>query len=474
MLTSWTPRQPKEEWKALPVVGKVSPLHDYPCLNLLIPVFSRRATDTLGTMLTENGMLLALSTDVGEYFGFICMTKLNALDLQKTRLRRKNPNERSDLIEYYAFDPSVLTNATIFRIPEQPNTYFVTDVFKERVEQSKLNGFHFIPVWPLPETSNWMIEDRDRRRARGKVKIVGEAVILRFLLEANQPNEVERHRAANLEAMVRKTLVTCLEEPYLGSIESTEFDGGEFRIFCSCPSCEELEVRLRPWLIDAEWPNGILCVKRYGNLYSGRAKEASVEYRKPIRPVEQKSWSKAKVESTLQRQTKKPAKKASNHSESDLPHEMPEQIQDSARQAHSMLELAKNADPQTVVSAIDQFVYNWQRGMRPPIPCEAEDLPYTLGSLWGEQLTREFGWQWRMITFHDHGDTKAPGLVSPDRSLVIYPIHFILGCMQDSTVDATILLSFNMLSKGPSSTDTSEQKYANLMEQVFRIVPRIA
>ena len=59
------------------------------------------------------------------------------------------------------------------------------------------------------------------------------------------------------------------------------------------------------------------------------------------------------------------------------------------------------------------------------------------------------------------------------RYATIYPIHFILGCMQDSAVDTPILLSFNML-KHLKPDSPTEPKYANFLEQVFRIVPRVA
>ena len=126
-----------------------------------------------------------------------------------------------------------------------------------------------------------------------------------------------------------------------------------------------------------------------------------------------------------------------------------------------------------IVAAVDQFVYDWQCGKRPPISWEVDDIPYYLGSLWGEQLVRQFGWEWKLITSHEHGDSKAPGVVSPDRSLAIYPIHFIIGCLNDPSVDATILLSFNMLQESQTN-DSKQGAYDNLMAQVFRIVPRIA
>ena len=71
--------------------------------------------------------------------------------------------------------------------------------------------------------------------------------------------------------------------------------------------------------------------------------------------------------------------------------------------------------------------------------------PTPSGCLWGDQLVARFGWHWAMATFHDHGDTQAPAVISPDHKLAVYPIHFILGCLQDPSVDVTILLSWNLL-----------------------------
>lgn len=161
------------------------------------------------------------------------------------------------------------------------------------------------------------------------------------------------------------------------------------------------------------------------------------------------------------------------HSEGEMGQDLLGQIGDSAKEALTVLGVDAGADPQIIVGAVDQFVYDWQCGRRPSISWEVDDIPYYLGSLWGEQLVRRFGWEWKAITFHEHGNSKAPGVVSPDRSFAIYPIHFIIGCLKDTSVDATILLSFNMLQEGKLA-DAQPDSYGNVMEQVFRIVPRIA
>jgi hypothetical protein len=144
----------------------------------------------------------------------------------------------------------------------------------------------------------------------------------------------------------------------------------------------------------------------------------------------------------------------------------------SNQQGLQVLGLDDTADPQTVIDAIDSFVDAWQQGKRPPTEeIDPEDAPYALGSLWGQQLVRQFGWQWAMITFHDHRNSKAPGVLSPDRSLAVYPIHFLVGCLQDPGVDCTVALSFNILAAGKVGK-LKPKEYANLMEGVHRIVPR--
>src|SRR5262249_32117272 len=147
-------------------------------------------------------------------------------------------------------------------------------------------------------------------------------------------------------------------------------------------------------------------------------------------------------------------------------------LEGSNRQGLSVLRLTEAADPKTVVDAIDAFVYAWQKGKRPaPKVLDPEDAPYALGGLWGHQLVRRFAWEWAMVTFHEHNDSVAPGVLSPDRALAVYPIHFLMGAMKNPGVDATIALSFNILEAGKASS-AKPRRYFNLMEGVRRIVPR--
>lgn len=159
-------------------------------------------------------------------------------------------------------------------------------------------------------------------------------------------------------------------------------------------------------------------------------------------------------------------------SEEPVPGDTAKLLQGAGRDALRVLKLDQSAEPHLVVDVIDAFVDAWQEEMRPPKDeLDPDDAPYAMGSLWGEQLVRQFKWDWAMVTFHDHGNSKAPGVLSPDRALAIYPIHFLLGCFRDRRVDCTVALSFNLLVSGEVN-QMPPRGYFNLMEGVRRIVPK--
>ena len=163
---------------------------------------------------------------------------------------------------------------------------------------------------------------------------------------------------------------------------------------------------------------------------------------------------------------------STTHSETLLTEETSQGLRASSAEGAALIGVGVDAAPDAIVDAIDSFVFAWQGGDRPPKRSfDPEDVPFSLGSLWGEQLVRSFGWEWRMITFHSHGDTNAPGVLSPDRALAVYPIHFLIGCLRDPDVDATIMLSYNML-KANKIGEVPAGEYMNLMDGVHRIVPR--
>ena len=123
-----------------------------------------------------------------------------------------------------------------------------------------------------------------------------------------------------------------------------------------------------------------------------------------------------------------------------------------------------------IVKAVDQCVYDLQQGQGPKFGA-ADEPDLVLGSLWGQQLVREFSWQWAAVTFHEHDDAKAVGVFSPDRALAIYPFHFIYGCLENGA-EVTIMLAFNLLVDGSKVPPLAPGTYENVMDNVHYIVPR--
>jgi hypothetical protein len=161
-----------------------------------------------------------------------------------------------------------------------------------------------------------------------------------------------------------------------------------------------------------------------------------------------------------------------NVSEQAVPAGTAAALPGASRDGLGILRLDAAADPRTVVYAIDAFVDAWQEGKRPPRGTIApEDAPYALGSLWGDQLVRQFNWQWVTLIFHDLGNRKALAVVSPDGALAVYPIHFLQDCLENPRIDCTVALSFNLLAAGEVG-ELKPKEYFNLMNGVCRIVPK--
>jgi hypothetical protein len=163
-----------------------------------------------------------------------------------------------------------------------------------------------------------------------------------------------------------------------------------------------------------------------------------------------------------------------SHTEADIDPNTFASLAGAADEGAKLIGVSPSADPEAIVEAVDAFVFAWQCGTRPSKNAfDPDDVPFAIGSLWGQQIVRKFGWHWKSVTFHEHGNTSAPGVLSPDRALAIYPIHFVLGCLKDSNVDTTIMLSYNMLVAGQMN-GASAGAYTNVMEGVHRLIPRIA
>ncbi len=121
---------------------------DFSTLNA-VPTFTGRAVEALSDLLEGCGELLPLTVaDGGEAYAYNVTRLSDALD----RERAKFEYYRSGgimAVDDYVFDPEGVVGETIFKLAVQPRGYeYVTDRFRDRVEQAGLTGFRWRPpVW---------------------------------------------------------------------------------------------------------------------------------------------------------------------------------------------------------------------------------------------------------------------------------------------------------------------------------------
>jgi hypothetical protein len=135
-------------WTPQPVEGRVKPHNDFPCVNLTIPAFSRRAVEALRDFLEPNGELLPLVSPLGEYYAYNITTVADVLDHERSEIEWFNERHVSALhISRYECIPEKLAGLSIFRLVEMCSSTFVHQVFVDRVKRHGLQGFDFTRLW---------------------------------------------------------------------------------------------------------------------------------------------------------------------------------------------------------------------------------------------------------------------------------------------------------------------------------------
>lgn len=127
-----------------------------------------------------------------------------------------------------------------------------------------------------------------------------------------------------------------------------------------------------------------------------------------------------------------------------LSDELLAEIRDGTQRAYGHLRLAPGQiTGESLITAINDFVdLQINTGVKKN---RAIDLAIDLGTLWGQVLCDEAGWEWRSLVI---GNKPAVYCVAkPDRSHCISPTHFLLRMLQLKGPDAenTTLLTYNLL-----------------------------
>lgn len=150
-LHSFDGREQKEKWKPIKVKRmypqKKLQLGDAPGFDF--PVFSRRAVDVLRPLIQDSIEKLELISQDGEYYGINVITVLDVIDYQKSKYKTFSDGKRIMAFEKYCFkENNDIKRYNIFKIVDEPRrSAFVSDKFKQAVEQSGLLGFKFVLVW---------------------------------------------------------------------------------------------------------------------------------------------------------------------------------------------------------------------------------------------------------------------------------------------------------------------------------------
>lgn len=258
----------RRRWKPVRLKGHVRRFHDFPGLNGL-PVLSARAVDALRDMLEENGEILPVQSELGEYYVYSVTSVVDALDKQHSGIRS------SSSVWRYEFQPQRLRDATIFVLPEQQDTVLLTQRFVDRVNETGLRGLFAIPVWPLPENVAWWQIRKQRWREYeteglppGKT-IRSHAVVLELALQHAQgdPSEEERARVLALIEQIKDLLFDVDSTgPAIGHCQDMEEAPGMVKLFLFCPEADLLVERMRPWLKHLDWPEGFRVLIHYGDI----------------------------------------------------------------------------------------------------------------------------------------------------------------------------------------------------------------
>lgn len=152
---SFDGRTKKSNWIPLKVKrmepDKGLELGDAP--GFTFPVFSRKALDILNPIISESSEILELITYDGEYYGINVTAVLNVIDYSKSEYRTYSDGKRIMAFKKYAFvQSSKLIKHNIFKITDEPTRRaFVSDRFKNMVEENELVGFKFKLVWDSEE-----------------------------------------------------------------------------------------------------------------------------------------------------------------------------------------------------------------------------------------------------------------------------------------------------------------------------------
>lgn len=265
---AWTAPRLAGLWTPRKVVGRVRSFNDYPCVDLMVPAFSRRAIDALRGFLEPNGELLPLVSPVGEYYAYNATTVVDALDEDASDIDWLDQTLGVPFrINKYAFDCARLKGAPIFRIVQDTISVFVSQDFVDAATAVGLKGMDFKLVFPFEAVA--APKTPGKRKPRPPAPTMAQAVVVLLPTKKPKPTKTEEARIPAILDELDALLYGAGQSPdeYLGSLEGHEHAQGAFRLFLSCPDADKLADRLRDRVAALPWDGPLVVLKRYGHFH---------------------------------------------------------------------------------------------------------------------------------------------------------------------------------------------------------------
>lgn len=155
LIKSFSGIEKKEFWEPLRVKRMYGDreFSNAPYLVVNIPVVDYKAMKALDTLLTDNAELLPLACNDGEFFAVNITSVADVLDYDKSDYTKFSYGNRIMNITNYAFHEDKVKNIDLFKLVDEPlKRAFVSERFKQRVEEQGLTGFKFELVWDSEES----------------------------------------------------------------------------------------------------------------------------------------------------------------------------------------------------------------------------------------------------------------------------------------------------------------------------------
>ncbi|NQX71676.1 hypothetical protein HQN90_36925 [Paenibacillus alba] len=123
------------------------------------PMFNDKAMKALHDLIKDDVEVLPYLHPKDTYYAINVLNVIDCLDRSMAVLDIDEKYNVVRNINKYTFHEERIEHAIIFKIPENLRSeIFVTDIFKEKVEQAGLTGFRFAEIWDS-ENEYWPIHD---------------------------------------------------------------------------------------------------------------------------------------------------------------------------------------------------------------------------------------------------------------------------------------------------------------------------